>query len=289
MSDSARRYLQSGILAVWGGVCVSFVASGRVSSYLHPSFHGWTLACGVVLLGLAAALLLFPAQTAGCCDDHGHQHGHEPHDCGGAHVPGSLRGQILSAAILVVPLLVAIPISPSQFGAVAVMNRGLAQSIVDLPGITAPTPFMEPPLPTADGSPGEPGPPADTGSYLARNEHGEIIASTVDLLYAAHLPEIRSEFENQEVEIVGQFFPARGNNPDGDRFSLVRMFVLCCAADARPVAITVRAPGTEDFPKMSWIKVGGTVRFPIEGGERVPVIDARSVEPSEPPAETFLY
>ena len=287
MNAAALRYVQSGILAVWGAVCVSFVASGRVSSYLHPSFHAWTLACGIVLLLLAACLLISPAAGETCCG-HDHDHGHE-HECGGAHAPRKLRTQILCAVILVGPLLLAGTISPSQFGAVAVMNRGLAESIVDLPGLTPPVPFTEPPLPTVDGSPGEPGLPADSGTYLSRNENGEIIASAVDLLYAAHLPEIRGDFENQQVEITGQFFPARSNNPSGDRFSLIRMFVLCCAADARPVAITVRAPEHEDFPKMSWLKVTGTVQFPIEGGEHVPVIDARSVEPTEAPRESFLY
>jgi uncharacterized membrane protein YcgQ (UPF0703/DUF1980 family) len=111
----------------------------------------------------------------------------------------------------------------------------------------------------------------------------------MDLLYAANEPGIRQDFENQEIEVIGQFFPARKNNPTGDRFSLVRMFVMCCAADARPVAITVRAPQPETFPDMSWVKVIGKATFPTEGGTTVPVIVADSVVPAEAPPETFVY
>lgn len=279
MSFVSRRYFQAGSLAVWGAVAVSFVASGRIVSYLHPSFHGWTVVCGTVLLLLAVGILFFPAEDADCMDE----------NCGGAHGPRSLRGQIASTAILVLPLLITVAVSPGQFGAVAVMNRGLANSLVDLPGLTPSMPFMEPPLPTQDGSPGEPGPPMATGDFFIRNADGLIMASTIDLLYAAQEPTLRREFENQDVEVVGQFFPAKRNNPEGDRFSLIRMYVLCCAADARPVAIAIRSTKQEEFPDMSWIKVTGRVTFPTEGGQTVPLIDATSVVPAEAPAETFIY
>lgn len=279
MNTSMRRYFQAGSLAVWGAVAVSFVVSGRAGSYLHPSFHVWTAFCGSVLLLLAAGILFFPDDEADCCHD----------DCGEAHGHHSLAGLIVSTAILVIPLLLGVAVSPGQFSAVAVMNRGVAESLVDLPGVTAPSPFVEPPLPTLDGSPGEPGLPMDTGGYLSRNEHGQLIVSTIDLLYAAQEPAMRREFDNQDIEVVGQFFPARRNNPSGDRFSLIRMYVLCCAADARPVAISVRTPNQESFPDMSWVKVAGRVTFPLEGGRPVPVIDATSVVPTDAPSESFIY
>ncbi len=275
MTHSARRYFQGASLAVWGVVALSFYFSGRISSYLHPGFHGWTVFSGIVLVLMAAGTVFFPAEDE-CCDD----------DCGAAHGPKSSWGLVLTTALLIIPLLGAVMISPSQFGAVAVMNRGLADSITDLPGYV---PFTEPPLPTEDGSIGPAGQAADFGSYLTKSDDGRIVASTMDLLYAANEPGIRQDFENQEIEVIGQFFPARKNNPNGDRFSLVRMFVMCCAADARPVAITVRALQPEAFPDMSWVKVSGKATFPTEGGRTVPVIVAETVVPTDAPAETFVY
>jgi uncharacterized repeat protein (TIGR03943 family) len=256
-------------------VALTFYFSGRISSYLHPDFHGWTLFSGIVLVIMAAGTVLLPAGEE-CCDD----------ACGAAHGPKSPWGLVFTTSLLIVPLLGSVMISPSQFGAVTVMNRGLADSITDLPGYV---PFTEPPLPNEDGSIGPSGPGADFGSYLTKNDDGQIVASTMDLLYAANEPGIRQDFENQEIEVIGQFFPARKNNPTGDRFSLVRMFVMCCAADARPVAITVRAPQPETFPDMSWVKVIGKATFPTEGGTTVPVIVADSVVPAEAPPETFVY
>jgi len=277
MSISFKNLLRSGTLAVWGAVSLSFVASGRVSSYLHPAFHPWTVASGLILVFLAASVIFFPAEEEDCPDE----------NCGASHGPRSMAGLLGVCSILIVPLLAATAISPSQFGAVAVMNRGLAESIEDLPGASAP--LTEPALPTLDGSPGEETAVGDIAEYMAKNDSGQIIASTIDLLYAAQEPGMRRDFENREVELVGQFFPAKKNNPSGDRFSLVRMFVLCCAADARPVAITVRTSSAESFPDMSWIKVIGKATFPMEGGRHVPVIEAATVSSTDAPQESFVY
>jgi uncharacterized repeat protein (TIGR03943 family) len=266
VSAAFERYVKAGILAVWGSVALAFVATGRIHSYLHPGFHTWTAAAGVVLVLMAAGLLAFPGGGCGAC-------------CGG-HGGRTVRSLLVRAAILVVPLLVAAGVSPGQFGVVAVMNRGLAESIVDLPG------FQEPPLPAQDGSTG---PEEASGFFPPRTKDGHLALTSIDLLYAANEPRMRRDFENQYVEVVGQFFPAHRNNPDGSRFSLIRMMILCCAADARPVAITINAPHHESFPSMSWVKVAGKVTFPIEGGRPVPLIDAGSVAPTEAPRETFLY
>ena len=75
------------------------------------------------------------------------------------------------------------------------------------------------------------------------------------------------------------------------KFQLVRMFMLCCAADARPVAVTIEAPGTlEGMTEMSWVKVIGKVQFrPISEGRDSAVVQAERILPTNPPAEIMLY
>ena len=270
-----RKYCFSGTLAVWGTVLCYFYFSDRIGSYLHPSFHIWTAVSGIVLLLMAFGTFFFPL-TAECCDG----------DCVHPQGPKGIVGMGICTLVLVFPLLMTTAVSPSQFGATAVMNRGMIDNIGDLPGYE---PYVEPPLPTADGSVGPAGDPVDTGSYLLKNDAGQIQASTVDLLYAAQEATMRKDFENKEVEVVGQYMPARANNPSGDRFSLVRMFIMCCAADARPVAITVQTKAPENLPDMSWVKVTGKATFPIEGGKQVPVIVADQIVPCDPPPESFIY
>jgi uncharacterized repeat protein (TIGR03943 family) len=265
---------------VWGVVLLYFQFSGRIASYLHPSFHIYTAISGAILVLLAIALLLsFPeTQAADACDD----------DCA-SHGAGPFGGGLLALAILVVPVLAATKISQSSFGLSTVLNRGIIADIANLPGYSPGfTSVYEPGLPQLDGSITE-GTMMDPSLYLRRNESGQILAEAVDLLYAAADDDMRRDFENQEVEIVGQFLTPRTGNPDGDRFQLVRLFVMCCAADARPVAISVQAPPGTNFPEMTWVRLRGKATFPLEGGRRIPLVQAVSVDETDPPRESFVY
>lgn len=259
----ASRVLTSATLLIWGAVLAYFVLSNRIASYLHPAFHGWVLVSGVGLIALAVGAAVFREKSLA---------GARP-----------LGRRVMESAVLTIPLLFAVVISPSEFGATAVMNRGIIDNLDEIPAYAPP---LEPPLPQADGSIGE-GTMMDPALYLAKNSSGQIKAETVDLLYAAAEPTMRQDFENKEVEVVGQFVPARTGNPSGDRFNLVRMFVMCCAADARPVGIAVESRQT--FPEMSWLKVTGKVTFPVEAGRRAAVLIADKIEETDPPEESFIY
>lgn len=265
MSTVVSRFAASGVLMVWGIVLGYFYLSGRVASYLHPAFHIYTAISGVALLLLALALLLTRPSDAA---NHG------------------LSGVgIFPVALLTIPLLAATKLSPSNFGATAVINRGMIDNIADLPGFS---PAHEPGLPNADGSVAE-GTMMDPALYLKKNPAGYIVAEAVDLLYAAGEPTMREDFENKQVEVRGQFLPALTDNPDGNRFNLTRLFVMCCAADARPVSVSVQTSPAVDLPKMTWVAVRGKAIFPVEGGRRMPVIVAESVTETDPPEESFIY
>ena len=265
MNAILSRFAASGILMVWGIVLTYFYLSGRIASYLHPAFHIYTVVSGGVLLILSLALLL---TMNGESSEH-----------------GLSRVGIFPLLLLTVPLLAATKISPSNFGATAVLNRGMVHNIADLPGFSPP---MDAGLPNADGSVAE-GTMMDPSLYLKKNADGYIMAEAVDLLYAAGEPTMREDFENKQVEINGQFLPALTGNPNGDRFNLTRLFVMCCAADARPVAISVQSNPATDLPKMTWVKVRGKATFPVEGGRHMPVVVADSVTETDAPEESFLY
>jgi uncharacterized membrane protein YcgQ (UPF0703/DUF1980 family) len=67
--------------------------------------------------------------------------------------------------------------------------------------------------------------------------------------------------------MIGQFMPTRANNAEGDRFNLVRMFVICCAADTRPVAITVQTEKGLARSREELVKVIGRSPFPSKANE----------------------
>ena len=111
----------------------------------------------------------------------------------------------------------------------------------------------------------------------------------IDMLYAVQMPSYRSEFEGKDVELIGQFVPMTTGNPKGDRFQAIRMFITCCAADAKPVGVTIQYPKPVNISEMGWVKVTGKPTFPMEGGRRTAVIEATKVEECPAPKEPFVY
>lgn len=286
MSTSLPFHLRGLALLTWAAVLIAFAATGRVDSYLHPTFRPLVPAAGAVLVLLALLYYAFGRRdAAGCCGDDGQGAGDADAACRDAPHPGSsLTGTILSFLILVAPVLTAKLVSDDQFSANAMLNRWSMQitspprpsndidRIAPLPG--------EEPGGTLGGDPG-------AASYLPLNEDGQIIAEVIDLMFGIEDRVIREDFSGREVEVLGQVMPAESSNPNGDRFRLARMFMWCCAADSRPVSILVE--GETDVAPGGWVRVIGTARFPVEGGARLATVQARSVTPTDPPRESMLY
>lgn len=273
MTSTIYKYLSAGVLAVWATVLCFLYFTGRVTSYLHPNFYSFVLFCGVGLFLLAFLVVLAPnTVTVGC-----------------ATPSYSSLGGIIGGAILIVPLVVALTFSKDAFGMTTVENRTYVEDASQLPGVptisTQQVAAIDPPLPgDSTSQPGESAAPE-----IPKNNKGDIIAEVVDLLYAAQDPEMRKIFENQPVEVLGQLVPAKINNPKGDRYDVVRLFITCCAADARPVAITLHPKSTPALREMSWVKVRATATFPLVGGESRPLLENAEIIPTEPPEDAFIY
>jgi uncharacterized membrane protein YcgQ (UPF0703/DUF1980 family) len=177
-------------------------------------------------------------------------------------------------------------------------------NIAPPPPLTLPTkdgsqPPAPVPAPTAPGSqPPAPANPAEKhpaaaeeqsfAEYLQRTPEGYIVAEVLDLLYAAQDNVLRKDFEEKKVQLIVQFMPDNSAKTTGIRFKGVRMFMTCCAADARPIATLIEADKMPEVPEMTWVKVVGTATFPVEKGRRVAVVRAEKVEKTEPPPESML-
>jgi len=196
---------------------------------------------------------------------------------------------VLAWLLLIVPLLVATRFSPSQFGASTLHNRGVITDASALPFAQGGT-YVEPPLPGETANGAQPVSSAmDSSTYLVKNEKGQIKTEAIDLLFAAQEEGLRPDFENKEIEITGQFLPAKAHNPRGDRFALSKLYITCCANDGRAIAVTVQAPNAGKFPDMTWLKVTGRATFPVEDGRRIPLIVAETVEPTDAPPDPVSY
>ena len=280
-----KRNLTLLTLLLWGGTLLYFWVSGRVVAYLHPQFHPYVLAAGFGLLALAALWWWASRETdAGC------------HECGchheGENEPRSRlsAGAAFAFAVLLLPVSAAAFISPSQFGEAMVMNRGIVTDISQLPsaeisgGNWDDAPAWDASIDDADVTWDQ---SQEEGvEYFTRGPDGSIQVETLDLLFAAQEPNLREEFENQRVSIIGQYVPPRGGAGSG--FDLVRMFMVCCAADARPLGIKVTGEPVA-VPRMGWVRITGIARFEDNGGVLEPSLELEKIEEVEAPRESMLY
>jgi uncharacterized repeat protein (TIGR03943 family) len=299
MNTLFNRWLPCLTLAAWSAILLFFHFTGRVNDFLIPMFRHYVFAAGIVL-GLMALAFAFFKADASCCSSA---------ECG--HSLSRLAtGKILTFLVLLLPITAAAFFTPEGFSRSTMENRGVitdAATLGNAPRIVTTPPAM--PLPTKDNAPtqestppsatppaipaptvGAPAPIADPEpvDYLQRTPEGYIVAEVLDLLYAAQDNTLRKDFEGKTVVLTGQFMPDKAG-ADSKRFKAVRMFMTCCAADARPVATLVQAEKMPAFPEMTWVKVTAKAEFPVENGRRISVLKAEKVEKTAPPEESMLY
>ena len=309
MQSLFARWLPAATLATWSAVLLYFHFSQRMNSMLALEFRIYALIAAIILGVMALSFVAFKGD-ASCCSSG---------ECG--HGLSRLAiGKLITFFILLVPIVVAARYTPadgSTFSTSFVKNRGTDtewKSSFTRPAVkpiaekatadTAPLAANGKPdyskpvdlsLPTKDGA--QPANPTQlaanaeskTADYLVRTPDGTIVAEVLDLLYAAQDNLLRKDFEDKRVELVGQFMPDSSNNASGKRFKAVRMFMTCCAADARPVATLAEADKLPAFPEMTWVRITGTATFPVEKGRRISVLKAEKIEKTEPPSEAMIY
>ncbi len=308
---SLARVLSPVALLAWGALLLYFYASGRLGAYLVPAYRPGVAVAGVIMLAIALGQfysLRFGSQwqtASGLFADDG---------ASDLTAPNRVRlTQLFSFVLLVVPIWAAVGVSKDAYASTAMLNRGIVSDAANLPGksslsavTTAPKPAVaaapatssvyEPPLPGATPVPNDTATASanDAAQYLKKTADGHIITEVTDLLFASEDDTMRPLFENRTIEMIGQFLPVK-EATDG-RFQIVRMFMVCCAADARPVGVAVQPPvaragvASAKLPEeMSWTKVVGTVSFPMENGRRVPIVHAQTATPTDPPSEAMLY
>ena len=293
MTTRFARLFAPATLLVWGGVFVYFYGSGRLQSFLHPSLRPLVLVTG---LGLMVAGLLLsvsdrssalsapsdPALSndASLCMD----------GCGWAHSSPRVNGWV-KLLVMLLPLTTAAVISPDGFGAAFVRNRVDASPSVALPSLP-PAVSPAPANMTAIASaPALAAKDDEKSQYLKTDAAGHVKAELVDFRYAAQSPDLRKDLDHKIFEVIGQFLPTTG--PDRQHFAVTRLFVICCAADAQPIEVSVKM-GTPaappDLPEMAWVRIIGTVEF--EHTDQIvatPVITAASVQSIPAPKEKYLY
>jgi len=122
-------------------------------------------------------------------------------------------------------------------------------------------------------------------------EVGVLPLAFKDLEQAANTEQQRKYWDGKLVRVKGQFAPGRTDRT----FSIFRMKMTCCAADAYPLNVKIVSPEALPFEKLQnqWVNVTGKISFAMPQGrdEYVTILTMRKlddVKPASPDPRPFL-
>jgi len=298
-----NKQTQSIVVALLGGLLLSITLSGRFTSYVRPSFKPLLLIGGGILLAVGVLTLVLslwadieadrarkraPAGAGGTdppADDHSHADAHG-HDHTNSKAPW----------LILVPVLVLLLVAPPALGADAVArnasSQALAGQVVDAPVATDPT--------SRDGAGGVSGGykfndgsgSATDSSGSRRTEHfpglqGTDPEITIKEFVLRALYDADNSVEGVPVTVIGFVAPPGQGYADG--YTIARMVISCCAADANPMQLHIA--GDSPFPSDTWIRAVVTAvpnTATINNGY-VPTVTLTSATPIDQPDDPYEH
>jgi uncharacterized repeat protein (TIGR03943 family) len=266
MNPTARRILFSLAILCWSAVLLYFYSSGRINQYLVPDFRPIAFAGG---LGLAV-LGLFNLFTAGQKADCGHDHGDEvdPHD----HESGDMH-PVTAFLLMMVPVALSVAWTKDEYSAAALGRKGLYDAPAEMNA-----PFLSASIPALTLE--------EVEKSHRKTPDGFLEFSLMELFFSSGDREMQTLLDGLKVETEGRWMDEKVRNPHGTRKRLYRLFITCCAADSRAIPIVLEFGKTPpNFKENDWVKVSGTMRFPLEEGLVQPVLVVERAMAAEPPYE----
>ena len=130
----------------------------------------------------------------------------------------------------------------------------------------------------------------DLERMVPKNSAGQFLLDVPQIFYTAGDEELMTVMEGIPVETIAQVMEETLHNPNGHRLKLFRLFVECCAADARPLSIPIDfgAPPPA-YEELGWVKVIGNLHYLEEDGDIVPILKVETMEPTAEPMDMMMY
>ena len=266
MKPRTRRILFSLAVLFWSVVLLYFYTSGRINKYLAPDFRLIAFAGGLGLAVLGLFNLLTSGQKADCGHDHGDEEDPHGHESGDMH-------PLTAVALMTIPVALSVAWTKDEYSLAALSRKGL----YDAPSAIA-SPFLASSLPALTRE--------EIETSHRKTGDGYLEFNLMELFFSSGDREMQGLIDGLKIETEGRWTDEKNRNPDGSRKRLYRLFVTCCAADSRAIPIILEFGKTPPvFPENEWVKVAGTMRFPLEEGVIQPVLHVDRVMAAEPPYE----
>ena len=130
----------------------------------------------------------------------------------------------------------------------------------------------------------------DLNNMVPQSDKGDFLLDVPQIFYTAGDKELMQVMEGIPIETTAQLMEETMSNANGQRLKAFRLFIECCAADARPLSIPVdfgKAP--PEYTEMGWYKLFGKLHYAEEDGEIIPLINIERIEEALEPTDGLLY
>ena len=312
---------QSIVVALLGGLLLSITLSGRFTSYVRPGFKPLLLIGGGILLVVGVLTLILaigsdlqadrarkklaalgPAADAAVHDGPaaGDQRADDQHagdQYAGAHPGGDAHGHDHATSkapwLILVPVLVLLLVAPPALGADAVARNASSQA---LSGVAV---VAREQAGSKDGAGAEGGYKFNDGSGSAADSTGshrtmhfpalvgaDPAMGIKDLVLRA-LYDADNSVQDVPVTVTGFVAPAGEGYTGG--YTIARMVISCCAADANPMQLHIA--GDAPYPTNTWVDAVVTVvpdTATLDNGY-VPTVTLTSATPVQQPDDPYEH
>ncbi len=284
-----NRETQSILVVLLGGLLLSITVTGRFTSYVRPGFAPLLLVGGgiLVLVGVLSLVLAIRA-------DLHHEPGHADAHPAGADAHGHDHGSSKSPWLILVPVLVLLLVAPPALGADAVARNASSQALSGVAVVSGPAPGSKDGAGSSSGgyafNDGSGSAEDSTGSH--RTMHfpaldGQNPTLTIKDLVLRALYDADNSVQDVPVTVTGFIAPPGDGYADG--YTIARMVISCCAADANPMQLHV--DGAAPVPSDTWVSAVVTVvpdTATMDNGY-VPTVTVSSVTPIEQPDDPYEH
>ncbi len=300
-----NRAAQSLVAVLLGATLLGVTLTGRFTSYVRPGLGPLLVISGVILtlVGLASLVGILvgwrrnAAESAG--NDHGDDHGDDDgHDHGRSRAPW----------LILAPIFVLLLVAPPALGAEAVLHNAGSQAVNGVDGVQkavsdagygagSPTTTQDKSgaggggYAFNDGSGSGEGAAAfaqkrPTRSFPALPSSKDPQLTLYDFIQRA-LYDAGSSVVNTPVTVTAFVAPAGDGFTGG--YTLARLKVSCCAADATPMQVHV--DGSVPLPVNTWVTAVVTAQDGSASSENdyVPTVNVTTLTTMDQPSDPYEH
>ncbi|GMQ59678.1 TIGR03943 family protein [Vallitalea sediminicola] len=106
--------------------------------------------------------------------------------------------------------------------------------------------------------------------------------------YLTEIYENLDKYKGTKIEVIGFVFKDNKEFADNE-FVPARLLMVCCAADMVPIGFLCQYDNTVQLEKDSWVKVTGTLDSKEFEGNKIPNINATTVQQVDEPEDAYIY